>query len=97
MCDSEKNEVEQECEVENVVQEALEQCCMIFLKKKGRLCTCRYRGDDTGDCLLDMLIRGSQPAERWRCGDTLRPADLPVWGLVDGIVCRYLMVCSRRW
>ena len=35
MCDSEKNEVEQECEVENVVQEALEQCCMIFSKRKA--------------------------------------------------------------
>ena len=39
---------DQVCEVKNVAQEALEYCCMVFHKKKGRLCTCRYRGDDHG-------------------------------------------------
>jgi hypothetical protein len=56
-------EAEQVCEVKNVAQEALKSCCMMFLKNKGRLCTFEYRVDDTGDCLLDMLIRASQPAD----------------------------------
>jgi hypothetical protein len=29
---------------------------------------CRYLDDDTGECLLDMLIRVSQLTESWRCG-----------------------------
>ena len=56
-----------------VVQGALEQCCMMFPKEKGRLCTCRYRADDTGDCLLDMLIR-EHLYRRWpmKAGDVGR-------------------------
>jgi hypothetical protein len=50
---------------------------MMFPKEKGRLCTCRYRGDDTGDCLLDMLIRVSHIADIWRCGEILTLMTLP--------------------
>jgi hypothetical protein len=61
----ERMNADQVCEVKNVVQEELKQCCMVFHKSKGRLCTCRYRVDDTDDCLLDMLIRVSLLADAW--------------------------------
>lgn len=58
---------------------------MMFYKNKGRLCTCRYRVDDTGDCLLDMLIT-SQLAEDGESWGDPEPDELTVLGVVDGNV-----------
>jgi hypothetical protein len=58
---------EQIYELRNVSQEELEQDVDGNSRRVAQN-ACRYLIDDTGECLLDMLIRVSQLAESWRCG-----------------------------